>query len=434
MKFNATAIQHHQAGSLLNLHYRNTRENILGDGLKLCQRAKAHNSSNPNTAYIAVKPRDGGYTAKMHDVAQCGNAHLCPFCSGLKASNMRDWITLAFLPQVKSSGLVTGLLTLTAHHRRESDWGEFVKNFYRALEAFGKTMRRNFKAVGSLGRVRAMECPVGSNGLHIHLHDLFTYKPGTDIDALCVTALAKWKAALRQFGLHCSKNGVDIKKDGDFDPRYIAKEMAAHNTKTDSKSDLVTLFELLDRSARGNKQAGDDWIRAAKAIQGRDRWNVGQLAKKLNIECPSSWRKPEGDAKSEPLHVIEYPQTQHIMATEPNSERPGLAIILRTARQNLNNTVATQKIVTALCLDYTKQRLLKASIVAAEDYARCTTNIAALLASGAIKPEMAPDLDARAVVEIQLQQKERIAAIKTKLHVATTPQLHLQPGAELVFV
>ena len=109
-------------------------------------------------------------------------------------------------------------------------------------------MRRNFKAIGSLGRIRAMECPVGSNGLHIHMHDLFTYAPGADIEALTAIALTKWKAALRKFGLHCSKRGVDIKAEGDFDPRYIAKELAAHDTKGESKSDLVTLFKLLDKA------------------------------------------------------------------------------------------------------------------------------------------------------------------------------------------
>ena len=40
MKFNVAAIQQHQASRLLTQHYRNTRENILGDGLKLCRRAK----------------------------------------------------------------------------------------------------------------------------------------------------------------------------------------------------------------------------------------------------------------------------------------------------------------------------------------------------------------------------------------------------------
>ena len=336
---------------MLTQHYRTTRENILGDGLKLCQRAKAHNSNNPHTAYIAVKQQDGIQFAKMHDVAHCGNAHLCAFCSGLKASNIRNWIDHAFLPELKSRGLVTGLMTLTAHHKRESNWAEFVKNFYRAAEAFGKTMRRDFKAVGSLGRVRGMECPVGYNGLHIHLHDLFTYKFGADIDALNATALKKWKAALRQFGLHCSQHGVDIKKDGDFDPRYIAKELAAHDTKTDSKSDLVTLFKLLDKSARGDRQAGQDWIRAAKAIQGRDRWNVGQLASKLGIASPSDWKRPElvSTTDAAPVQLIEYPQSHHMVATSPNSERAGLAFLLRTGRNEAARPGSVQRMALRMC-------------------------------------------------------------------------------------
>lgn len=350
-KFNATAIQQHQAARLLTQHYRATRENLMGDGLKLCRRAKAHNSANLDTAYIAVKHTQDGYVAHMHDVAHCGNAHLCPFCSGFKASNMRQWIDHAFLPEVKSRGLVAGLLTLTAHHQRESDWGEFVKNFYAALEVFANTMRRNFNAIGSLGRVRAMESPVGSNGLHIHIHDLFTYKPGADIDALAAIALTKWKAALRKHGLHCSKRGVDVKKHGDFDPRYIAKELAAHDTKTESKSDLVTLFKLLDKSARGDKQAGQDWIRAAKAIQGRDRWNVGQLAHKLGIPSPSDWKCPEIAPATDaaPVQLIEYPQAHHMVATSPNSERAGLAFILRAARNEAARPGSVQRMALRMC-------------------------------------------------------------------------------------
>jgi hypothetical protein len=351
MKFNATSIQQHQAARLLTQDYRLTRKNILGDGLKLCRRAKAHNSSNPDTAYIAVKLSQDGYTANMHDVAHCGNAHLCAFCAGIKAAHMRDWITQVFLPETKVGGLVAGLLTLTAHHERESDWSAFVKKFYGALEAFGKTMRRDMQAIGSIGRVRAMECPVGSNGLHIHIHDLLTYKPGADIDAFRVVALKKWKAALRKVGLHCSKRGVDIKTDGEFDPRYVAKEMAAHDTKTDSKSDLATLFTLLDRSARGNKQAGQDWIRTARAIQGRDRWNVGQLAIKLGIPCPSDWKRPNIAATVDeaPLQLIEYPQSHHMVATSSNNERAGLAYILRAARNETSRPGSVLRMVSRMC-------------------------------------------------------------------------------------
>lgn len=362
MKYNVTAIRQHQASRLLTRDYLETGKNILGDGLKLCQRAKAHNSQHPNTAIIAVEKKavkekvNNVWTtqiatiARMHDVAQCGNAHLCPHCSGFKASHLRNWIDEAFLPAVKSKKLRVALLTLTAHHRRDSDWTEFAKNFFLALDVFRKSMERDFKKIGSIGRVRAIETPVGSNGLHVHIHDLLTYNPTVDLEKFQEAALKRWKAALKQFRLSCNSHGVDLKKEGDFDPCYVAKEIAAHDTKKESKSDLKNLFQLLDLSARGDKRAGQDWIRAAKAIQGRDRWNVGQLAQKLGIPCPSDWKKPEGIAKVDPQRlVISYPQPQHMIATSPANPRAGLAFVLRAARNEAARPGTTQRMVLRMC-------------------------------------------------------------------------------------
>lgn len=356
MKYNALAIQQHQAARLLTADYKKTRTNILGDGLKLCRRAKAHNSTNPDTAYIAVQQTTDGYKAKMHDVAHCGNAHLCAFCSNAKAYHMRLWLDQEFLPTVNRQGLFTGLLTLTAHHQRESDWSAYAKNFYFALADFANAMQRDFKAIGSIGRVRTMECPVGGNGLHLHIHDLFTYACIADLEALKATTLKKWKAALRKHGLRCSKRGVDIRVQGDFNPHYIAKELAAHDTKDGSKSDLVTLFKLLDKSARGDKQAGADWVRAARAIQGRDRWNVGQLAHKLAIPSPSAWKRQE-DATLSPDTtpiLVAYPQAHHMIATSPANERAGLAFILRAARNETARPGSVLRMVARMCEETSK--------------------------------------------------------------------------------
>ena len=157
-------------------------------------------------------------------------------------------------------------------------------------------------------------------------------------------------------GLDCNSHGINVKPEGKFDPLYVAKEMAAYDTKTgktddeDSEKKNNNLFQLLDSSAKGDKQAGDDWIRAAKAIQGRDRWNVGQLAQKLGIPCTSNWKKPEGIAKIDPQRLlISYPQPQHMVATSPNNSRAGLAFILRAARNEAARPGTTQRMVLRMC-------------------------------------------------------------------------------------
>jgi hypothetical protein len=433
MKYNATSIQQHQAAKLLNQYYRNTGQNIMGDGLKLCRRAKAHSSSNPQYAYIAVIPREGGYVAQMKDVAHCGNAHLCPFCSPTKAAHMRLWLNSVFFPALDKRGLVTGLLTLTAHHQRNSDWAKFSNNYFLAQAAFSIAMRRYLKAIGSIGRIRGVETPVGSNGLHIHTHDLFTYLLGADIEVFRAIALKKWKAALKKFGLSCNKHGVDIKEHGSFDPFYIAKEMAAHDTKTSSKSDLVSLFKLLDKSARGDKQASQDWIRAALALQGRDRFNVGMLARNLGITSPSDWKRPEGVAKTDPVAIIEYPQAQHMMATSNDSDRPGLALILHAARRETNSQGNTKTMVTALCVDYTKQKLLAAPIAAAKAYARAKEHSANMVATGAIAFNKLDEHDALALAEIEHQNAERILNVQNRLFEILNPTPLLISKLELDF-
>ena len=54
MRYHETQIQQHQAARILNHDYNLTRENILGDGVKLCRRAKWFNSRNPDNALVNV--------------------------------------------------------------------------------------------------------------------------------------------------------------------------------------------------------------------------------------------------------------------------------------------------------------------------------------------------------------------------------------------
>jgi len=329
-------IQQHEAARLIARHYRLTRENLQGDGLVLCRRAKWFHSSDPDTAIVNVYEQEESLTAKMHDVATCGNAHLCPYCARTKAAHNSDWIGLVLVPTVKEAGLTMSLLTLTAFHKRDCDWTAFADLFFRALLAFYKNIRRDLDKMGFVGRYRGLEAPVGPNGLHLHPHDLLVHEPGADLDAFFKVAEKKWRNALKKFGLRCNKHGIHLKTPGTFDPRYIAKEIASYDSKDKSEYGLVTLSELLSRSARGDKQAGEDWIRAARALQGRDRWNVGQLAAKLGIPSPSEWKRP-ASAETRLVNVIKYPQHHHMHATSPSNPRPALAHIFNAAIRETRN-------------------------------------------------------------------------------------------------
>ena len=332
MRYHEIQIRQHQAARLLARNFKNTNSSIIGSGLMLCRRCKWFHTTDPDNARIDVfENKDGRYVAHMRDVATCGNAHLCPYCGLVLAAHNSAWIKQVMVPAVEVSNKTMSLLTLTAFHKRESDWTTFAKNFFLALSTFYKNMRRDLAAIGFIGRYRGLESPVGPNGLHLHPHDLLVHEPGADLKAFYTIADKKWREALKKHGLRCNKHGVHLKEPGTFDPCYIAKEVASHDSKDKSDYGLRVLPELLSLAARGNEQAGKDWIRAAHALQGRDRWNIGMLASKLGIPAPSDWQPP-----SEPrtrVKSITYPQAHHMHATSPSNPRAGLAFILRAASQ-----------------------------------------------------------------------------------------------------
>lgn len=298
----------------------------------LCRRCKWFHTKDPENARIDVFEHvDGRYVAHMRDVATCGNAHLCPYCGLVLASHNSAWIEQVLIPAVEVSQKTMSLLTLTAFHQRNSDWTVFAENFFLALSTFYKNMRRDLAAIGFIGRYRGLESPVGPNGLHLHPHDLLVHEPGADLKAFYKIADKKWRAALKKHGLRCNRHGVHLKEPGTFDPCYIAKEVASHDSKDKSNYGLRVLPELLSLAARGNEQAGKDWIRAAHALQGRDRWNIGMLASKLGIPAPSDWQ--QSVEPRTPVKSITYPQAHHMHATSPSNQRAGLAFILRAAAQ-----------------------------------------------------------------------------------------------------
>ncbi len=346
---------------------------IKGSSAIGCQRWKKHTSDNQDLAEIAISSKNGSYESHMHDHFVCNNYKFCPHCARRGAAEMREYITDVFVPAVAANGYSLLMLTLTAWHERDCDWKEDnVIPFFKAVTLFSRRMHKAYKAIGCPGQLRSIENPVGENGLHLHIHDELPFKLGADLISFEEKARKTWKAALKEVGLHCTKNGLELTLD--FDPNYVAKdetlskkesketafELAAYDTKTDNKN--KTLFQLLDACAKGNEEAGKDWLRAVNALQGRSRWNIGQLAKKLGILAPSEWRNPANkgtakDSKPIPAMIVSYPIEEHLIATNPDNSRHSMALILRAARQEPNRPDSVKRMINALTNEVVNKRI-----------------------------------------------------------------------------
>lgn len=119
----------------------------------------------------------------------------------------------------------------------------------------------------------------------------------------------------------------------------LAHEMSSHDTKQARKKGL-SLVQLLDRAARGDKKSSAEWLRAIEALQGHRRFHAGDIASKLDIPTCSEWEDEEHQAEliehnanaPEPVKIT-YPLRDHLRATAIDHPRFGLALILRAARR-----------------------------------------------------------------------------------------------------
>ena len=108
----------------------------------------------------------------------CKTAH-CPYCASYKAKLMRLYLNREVFPALIANGLTGDLVTLTLPHYYNSDWkvirttlGTAFRHWYNLIQ------RRHFANFGIQGYLKALEAPVGINGLHPHFHLLFIRPAG----------------------------------------------------------------------------------------------------------------------------------------------------------------------------------------------------------------------------------------------------------------
>ena len=339
------------ASRLMASHWKNTGENLKGSSVLGCGRWRNY-GADPNIAEIEI-PADGA--PRMLGHFACRSSWSCDHCARARVSQTRGWLRGALMPALSVAGLSGALVTFTIAHAYGDNWAEVVDRLYKAFSLFDRRMAKWYRKVGCVGKLKALEAPVGANGLHPHLHVLLTYLAGTDLAEIEAAMRAAWSKAVAEVGGRVNEHGFDLKADCVND--YAAKletshELASHGTKK-ARGKGRLLGQLLDRAAVGDKRAGAEWLRAQGALGGRMRFHAGGLPKKLGIPCPSEWEEEpaddEGDGSEKPEPVrITYPQVHHLKATG-TTKRAGLAAILRSARSA--DPARVLRMVAALCAE-----------------------------------------------------------------------------------
>lgn len=352
------------AQRLVASHYKSTGDNLRGSSVLGCGRWRAHGAGNLNAC---IEVADGIARYDGHFI--CGCNWTCEECATATVARNRSWLRGALMPALKDAGLTASLMTLTLAHSYDDDWGQVASSLQEAYGLFDRRVQKHLKRYGCVGKFKALEAPVGANGLHPHYHVLVTHRVGLTADELAeLEALlrAAWEKAVAEVGGRCNEHGFDFKPNCIND--YVTKmetahELAAQSTKHGRRKGR-TLSQLLDAAGRSDRQAGAEWIRAIKAVGSRNRFHAGGLPKALDIPTPSEWDDDQplsSDAEDTDKVVvrIEYPQNDHMMATHPALGRPGLAMILRAAARGGKPRVLSM--VDALCRDY-RNRVMAAPV------------------------------------------------------------------------
>ena len=346
------------ASRLMSSHFNKTGENLKGSSVCGCGRWKQY-GADPNLAEILVQ--DGH--ARMAGHFQCKAVWSCEHCAKGRVSQTRSWIRAALIPALEAADLSASLLTFTLSHSYSEDWSGVVERLMQAYTLMDRRMSKHYKRAGSVGKLKALEAPVGENGLHPHLHILLTHKKGADLVSLAAAISDAWSKAIADVGASINGHGFDFKENCIND--YVAKletshELASHGTKS-ARRKGKTLAQLLDRAALGDVESGDKWIRAQIALGGRMRFHAGGLPKRLGIICPSKWEDEEMNEKRDaekadlpPSVYIAYSQDDHMKATSSVTRRFGLALILRAARSADRNKVLS--IVKSICSEVDLQK------------------------------------------------------------------------------
>lgn len=249
-------------------------------------------------------------SGRVGGLVTCGSVWLCPVCAAQIAEKRRAELNAAMVECVGQGGTAY-LLTLTFPHQAEQPLAELIEKQQSALTKFknSKTFKKEMKAAGRLGSVRALEVTVGTaNGWHPHTHDLVFVDNRRGFDACAIDRLRlAWVKTLLKCQLGSNAQVTDMMehaldlRGGEYAAEYIAKygrdsqwgmsgEVTRQAAKVGGAGEIngdmhFTPFQLLEWSANGDDWAAARWKEYAEVMQGKRMlsWSPG-LKKALRVK------------------------------------------------------------------------------------------------------------------------------------------------------
>lgn len=192
--------------------------------LEVCNRVMVQGEE-----WVKIKHSPSTGKAKYGGLMQCGNAWICPVCSGRICNTRKNELHVAVVAALQLN-LKPVLITYTLRHNLNDRLAALVNDLLAAYRSLtGWRAYREVKSTYKMaGYIRALEVTY-KTGWHPHFHVMAFFDADVLADPLSIpkieNALMKeWLVALKKQGRDAVKGiGVDVKAGDFFVAEYIAK-------------------------------------------------------------------------------------------------------------------------------------------------------------------------------------------------------------------
>lgn len=255
--------------------------------------------------HTTVKDQVSVHQSKEHGsafyggLAVCGSVWACPVCTAKVQERRRIEIKKG-IEWAYYSGFKAVMITLTFPHLVSDDLGDLLDKQRDALKMLreGRTWKRFKGLYGYEGLIRSLEVTIGEHGWHPHVHELWFVDPDANAETMLEDVIDMWQSACVRAGLLEAKKVHDFRlhavdlHDNASTGDYLAKQDSSRNWGADSemakgaKKKGKHPFQLLVRSATGDKRAGAKYLEFIEAMRARRKrqlyWSPG-LKEKAGI-------------------------------------------------------------------------------------------------------------------------------------------------------